>query len=303
VKRGSARVASLAVLCLIASSCGRFQLTRSGPIPSFDPSSAIALSVLADSIYLIDPATGQMQTVATGLTDFQSGYAAWAPDHRHLAWGDGGITILNVATGTKRQITRGQSLSMPAWSPGGDQIVYGDGTGLWVTKLARVRPVQLSVPSTLSPIGMAWSPSSTITFEGVHLDCENGAACMSSELSEIYTIRPDGSHLKRLTRVVHAENPRWSPDGTQILFIRLVVTAKGQRSELWVMNADGTGAKRLGSDNDVMAAAWSPTGRQIALVRPGPVGSILQVWVANADGSNEQPLGPAVGGTDATIDW
>jgi Tol biopolymer transport system component len=200
-------------------------------------------------------------------------------------------------------VNRGQSLSMPAWGPGGDKIAYGDGTGLWITALNRVRPIQLTLPSTLAPIAMAWSPSNTITFDGMHLDCENGAACMSSEQSEIYTVRPDGTHLRRLTRVGHAENPKWSPDGSQILFIRRVITAKSQRSELWVMNADGTGARRLGPDTDVLAAAWSPTGRQIAIVRPGSVGNILQVWLANADGSGEQPIGAAVGGTDATIDW
>src|SRR5438552_15800884 len=132
--------ASLAFVCLLAASCSRFHLTRSGstPPPAFDTSSAIALSVLADSVYLMDPATGQTQTVASGLADFQSGYAVWSPDHRHLAWGDGGIAILDVGAGTKRQLNQGGSLSMPAWSPTGSQMVFGDGTGLWITGLTRV---------------------------------------------------------------------------------------------------------------------------------------------------------------------
>jgi Tol biopolymer transport system component len=58
------------------------------------------------------------------------------------------------------------------------------------------------------------------------------------------------------------EDPQFSPDGTEISFLR-----EGERSaSLWKASADGTRAKRL--VNNLLgpsAAAWSPDGRRIAL--------------------------------------
>ena len=71
---------------------------------------------------------------------------------------------------------------------------------------------------------------------------------------EIYTIRPDGSELKRLTTNTWEwdKHPSWSPDGTQIVFWSNRDT---QRKQIWVMNADGSNQRNLSSNqfND-----WDP---------------------------------------------
>jgi len=296
---------SLVLLCLVTGSCARLgaRAPRAPAPPTINPSSAIALSVLADSIYLIDPRTGALQPVARGLTDFQSGYAAWSPDHRFLAWGNGGITVLDTATGKARRLDQGQSLSMPAWSPDGKRIAFGDGTQLWTMAASGGSVHQLTIPPTIAPLAASWAPAPTLAFDGLRLDCAAGAACVSTDASEIWTIQPDSAGLRQITRVGHAENPKWSPDGTKILFVRRFTSSKTPRSELWVIAANGRGAERLGDARDVVAASWSPTGREIAVVRKGAVPNTLQVWLEAVDGSNPYPVGDAVPGTDATIDW
>jgi Tol biopolymer transport system component len=244
-----------------------------------------------------------MRTVARGLTDFQSGYATWSPDHRYLAWGDGGITIRDVAKGTERQLNRGQSLSMPAWSTDGTRIAFGDSTQLWIARTDGSHRVGLAAPPALAPLAVTWAPGRLLAFEGLQLDCVDAPSCVSTDRSEIWTIRPDGTGLRRLTHVGHAENPKWSPSGTDILFIRRFPLSKTPRSELWAIAANGTGARRLVAVTNVLAAAWSPSAQQIAMVRAGTIPNTLQVWIAAADGTNAHPVGQIVRGTDATIDW
>jgi Tol biopolymer transport system component len=62
---------------------------------------------------------------------------------------------------------------------------------------------------------------------------------------------------------------RWSPDGSQIAFIKIPDSATPFTvGELWVMNADGSSPRKL-ADADAghgYAEAWSPDGSRIALV-------------------------------------
>lgn len=91
----------------------------------------------------------------------------------------------------------------------------------------------------------------------------------------IYTMRTDGSQLRRLTlprawTAVDAA-PQWSPDGRRIVFVRRNLTAspRGQQA-VFVVNADGTGMRkatpwkmRAGDGPD-----WSPDGTRILFRSP-----------------------------------
>ena len=129
------------------------------------------------------------------------------------------------------------------------------------------------------------------------------AGCSSTDRSDIWTIRPDGTRLHRLTRVGGARSPKWSPDHSSLLFIRRYPASKMARSELWIVKADGTGMRRLMTATDVLAADWSPDGNQIAMVREGSEPNTLQLWVASADGSAVRQVGDPVTGSAATVSW
>jgi TolB protein len=72
----------------------------------------------------------------------------------------------------------------------------------------------------------------------------------------IYTIRPDGKDLRRLTNVNTNVEPTWSPDGRQIAF----VSERNLKSGIWVMNADGTSIQRLLPKADQVGPSphWRP---------------------------------------------
>ena len=101
---------------------------------------------------------------------------------------------------------------------------------------------------------------------------------------ELYVMNVDGNGERQLKVPgaggdMGARQPRWSPDGKQIVFFSSV------RPDIYVINLDGTGLKNLtdhpGAD---ICPDWSPDGRRIAFTsnRDGA----REIYVMNADGTN-----------------
>ncbi len=79
----------------------------------------------------------------------------------------------------------------------------------------------------------------------------------------IWSVRPDGSELKQLTKQDTEEqdvDPMFSPDGKSVLF----TSTRGGRAGIWRMLADGSKPERI-CDGD--QGEWAPDGRRIALRR------------------------------------
>jgi dipeptidyl aminopeptidase/acylaminoacyl peptidase len=289
----------IALLSAAAPACGHFSSPATSPRRSLP---AIALSVPADAVYLVDARTGQRRTIASRLSDFQGGYAAWAPDHRRLAYGDNAIVLFEPRSNRETKLIRGKGLSMPAWSRDQRTLVYGDGISLWTTRVERPKPHRFRIPAVLAPLEMDWSSTGLIAFEGLKLDCSRMIRCTSTGWSEIWTILSDGTGLTQLTHLGHVEKPKWSPDGQRVLFVRTYPASHG-RSELWAAGADGSGTHRLLSARDVVAADWSPDGTRLAVVRRATKPRALQLWIGASGGRGLAAVGRPVRGTDATLDW
>lgn len=89
---------------------------------------------------------------------------------------------------------------------------------------------------------------------------------------DLFLMRPDGSDGRNITNTPdHGEAaPRFSPDGTKLLYRRLPKVAAishdqwGFKGQLVLANADGSNPVVLGKDGEFPWASWSPDGRQIA---------------------------------------
>jgi Tol biopolymer transport system component len=105
---------------------------------------------------------------------------------------------------------------------------------------------------------------------------------------QIYVMNSDGSGQMRLTTDgSNNDHPRWSPNGTKILFQSDRDNPETGNNEIYVMNADGSGQTRLTNDaNDDCAASWSADGTKIVF-QSFRNGVSYQIYTMNADGSGQ----------------
>ena len=142
--------------------------------------------------------------------------------------------------------------------PGSDRIVCSANRGtdwelaLLSIKTGRLRTVLREDRSLRWPV---YSP-----------DGENvafGADYLGDENHDVFTVRSDFTHKKRLTRGGEDNNhPEYSPDGKTIAFIS---NREKDIENLYLIPAKGGRIRKLTNERlPVMSFAWSPDGRTIA---------------------------------------
>jgi Tol biopolymer transport system component len=123
---------------------------------------------------------------------------------------------------------------------------------------------------------------------------------------DIFTARPDGSDLRRLTTTAgYDAEATISRDGKKIVF----TSTRDDDLDIYTMNADGSGVRRLTQEPGYDGGAFfSPDGKKIVyrahhpktaeetadyktlladgLIRPGN----LELWVMDAEGSNKRQI-------------
>jgi len=93
---------------------------------------------------------------------------------------------------------------------------------------------------------------------------------------DLFLMRPDGADRRNITNTPEYEEggPRFSPDGTKLLYRRF---AKGTviqhdlwgfQGELMIAGPDGSNPVPIGGDREFPWASWSPDGKQIACLTP-----------------------------------
>jgi len=116
---------------------------------------------------------------------------------------------------------------------------------------------------------------------------------------QVYTVQPDGTRIRRLTRTTFGDNfaPTFSPDRRRIFYF----LASGNDNGVYVMSADGSGQRQLTTDSGFGPVA-SPDGTQIAYYQSPGIslarsdGSGSHVILANQRTTKVSPIG-----TTATV--
>jgi Tol biopolymer transport system component len=237
--------------------------------------------------------------------------ASWSPDGARIAFSSGdGILEIVDADGTDRHAV-GATPPLrfdPAWSPDGTLIAFRrqtspaddasrqvfvmrpDGTGE-----RQVSSVSDEVNSAMAP---SWSADGRLLYDaksGPFMNGDYGDIVVASDAGDRWTERI----------VVGGDTPdwlpRWSNDGTRIVFLRSFIDAEG---DLYVVGADGSGLRKL-SDRPMSTggACWTPDDTAIAgltgeMGKPinGQPGATYVLFDSNTgDVLHEVPV-PGIGG-------
>jgi TolB protein len=225
----------------------------------------------------------------------------WSPNGRRIVFErnrlDAGTQLWTMGPrgGHRRLLVSGlRGGRFPSWSPNGRRIVFAadaaHGTRQLFVLNLRTRDVHRLTrpgPRRWSADEPAWSPRGRVAF----IRYRRGT------LPDLYTVRPDGTRLHRLTRSTSFTelDPAWSPTGSRIAYTR----SRGEMpcgSDVFIVAArGGRPTKVVDRGCDDSEPAWAPNGMRIVLYsnrRPGTPGWRRHsgLWTVRPDGSGLRML-------------
>lgn len=234
----------------------QFSLYRSPTFPAWAPAGDRFVATVGAQLRTFD-ARGENGRTIYDSKGGQVTFPSWSPDGKAIAFGVGSyftghdkpavVAMVNADGTGFRKLTEGPgNAGFPSWSPDGKRIVYrvaGTEQGLRIKSLEDGTVVKLTTEYDNFP---AWSPKG---------DLINFTSFRDGDF-EIYTIRADGSGVRRLTQTGGNDaHGIWSPDGEWIVFSssrlgwkdEALVGYNGPQpyGELFAMRADGSGVRQL----------------------------------------------------------
>jgi Tol biopolymer transport system component len=257
------------------------------------------------TFYTIDADGTNLQPITSGIDP------AWSPDGDQIAfvrWEEPrGVWVVDVETGSEWRVFDDNQTRSPSWSPSGEEIVFTRINGgrteakekcgrggcrilepdpHWMLGIVSTSDGGFSEPLPNGEVSLTpdWSPSGDL----VILDGLHGLQVQSA----------DGQTSYQLSTEAKDTSPVWSPDGTQVAFVR----RQHDHWEIYLVNADGSAVTRLtdtpaladgapsldGVAANCVSPAWSPDGNHIAFLTDQ--GGEWEIWVMDSDGGNAVPL-------------
>jgi Tol biopolymer transport system component len=260
-----------------------------------DPLEADGGLIIVD---LIAGAARRIPLVAGGGLVGASGWPAWSPDGRWIAYRgaiasgllqkDTGVWVVSEAGGDARQVVPSDlssgATSVYGWTDDGEGIIYAQKPDApSVVSVSTGVVTQIGGQTTgVSPVAVrAKRPSVAIVF-----DDEIPRGPLIGHVEVRGTVTGAGKVVAHYgpTEGTFLNEPRWRPGSDEILVFYAFGQGVQERDELVVV--DGvTGTRRsMATPSYVRSASWSADGKQIIYA------NLEEVRIRGADGSNDHVL-------------
>ncbi len=235
------------------------------------------------AIYLMCLDTGALRK----LVEPARGGLRWSPDGKWLAHSGPGNTndgtdwlyLFDCRSNNKRVLTLWERQGHfephpdggghPAWSPDGDRVAFNRRVD-WHTN-PEIFIVSIDTSSGIKETRVTNNPFRDTLYDwspdGARLLIKSSLTEIGTydESSDLYTVNTDGSDKQKILEINEsfgAIQPRYSPDGIYIAFIRT-----GDVRDIYIMNADGSDISRITNNElDERSLSWSPDSSRLVFV-------------------------------------
>lgn len=272
------RAPSLRRLIGPVAAAGLLALTASGATAApHDPGGTIVFASYASGastsdLWSMDPSGGHRRQLTDTPNDSEQ-QPAISPDGHRVVYRFGDLDhpstfelkLLDLRTGAVTQITHDNwTAESPSWTPDGREILFASNVG------------------------------------DSNPDCQIEPGC---DL-DIYTVRPDGTHLQRLTdiKVGAALYPSVSPDGRSLAVT--VLNGDGDAA-IFTMGIHGSHIHQLTAFAErLYLARWSPNGTQFAYLDNACLTcGASDVWTMRVDGTDRHRIHRSKDFGDFAVNW
>ncbi len=247
-------------------------------------------------IYLISTHSGEARLLTDATVPANHRDPIFSPDGHRLAYfacsnhwpAACDVMVVNLdrefrTTGASRRLTSmATDMSGLAWTPDGNELVYGAGSAPYVHYLWRVTldghrpPERLEVAGTGSRRPATVASRDRLVFERRTLD------------PDIYRFGSAAPPRATIASSFADFNSSFSPDGARIVYAS---SRSGGMADIWVVAADGSAPQQLTRDMSGYHAAprWSPDGRAIAFASRAADGQ-THIWTIDPDGGHQRQI-------------
>ncbi len=181
---------------------------------------------------------------------------SWSSDGSKVAFiinGDGSqnVWIKDLMSGSLTQVTNNIHALNPKLSPDGTRLAFFEYPNLYLIDLLNGNTTMVDTQTDGYPID--WSPDSK---ELVFISYRNSNA-------DIFILNVTSMNQNQITDSTSKEfNPRWSPDGKNILFEKFDA---GRSASIWVTSINGQGRVLQQNLNNLVYLSWTKSGVIAAL--------------------------------------
>jgi Tol biopolymer transport system component len=256
------------------------------------------------------------------LTDMEAREPAFSPDGKLIAYvedknlgsgqGELGLWVVPAQGGTPHLVADAGTASSPVWSPDGNFIAFLDYSqaGHFYSKQIHIVPVSregktagkvstIDVPEGIGEVRMlaGWTPENRI-----------GALCMTKQEFALYTLPAKGGQATLVLHDCYTLQPRWSPDGKQIIYTTPPLEGDNKFYRLFLASVPANGGNGTPLFKDQVGTflpsapyqggnRLSPDGKWIIIAAGNPeeINSEIQfpssnIWKIAVDGSESTQL-------------